>query len=68
MFMVSEADAAAIRTMFNAEGAFIAALELRRRFPGVTGNADAPEGAPTIATWRPIVMQLRFDHRRRKER
>jgi hypothetical protein len=30
MFAVSEADAAAIRTVFDAEGAFAAAVELRR--------------------------------------
>ena len=41
MFVVTEADAAAIRTAFDQEGELSAAIELRRRFPGITDNAKA---------------------------
>jgi hypothetical protein len=50
MFVVSEADAAAIRTVFEQEGEFSAAIELRRRFPGIADN----EQARTIAGWTPL--------------
>jgi hypothetical protein len=33
MFVVTEADAAAIRAVFQKRGEFSAAIELRRRFP-----------------------------------
>jgi hypothetical protein len=36
MFLVTEADADAIRAIFNQEGELSAAIELRRRFPGIT--------------------------------
>ena len=54
MFVVSEAEAAAIRTMFEQRGEFAAAIELRRLFPGITDNAQAQECARTIAGWRPL--------------
>jgi hypothetical protein len=41
MFVVTEADAAAIRAVFDQEGELSAAIELRRRFPGITDNARA---------------------------
>jgi hypothetical protein len=63
MFLVSEADAAAIRAVFEADGGFAAAIELRRRFPGVTDNAHAAECARVIAGWRPIVLPLRTGRR-----
>jgi hypothetical protein len=44
MFVVTEADAAAIRAVY----------ELRQRFPGVTDNAQAQECARTIAGWKPL--------------
>lgn len=53
MFMVDEADAAAIRAAFDKDGEFSAAVELRRRFPGVTDNAKARLCARTIAGWTP---------------
>jgi hypothetical protein len=34
MFVVTEADAAAIRDVFHQKGELSAAIELRRRFPG----------------------------------
>jgi hypothetical protein len=54
MFVVTEADAAAIRETFAKEGELSAAIELRRRFPGITDNARARECARTIAGWTPL--------------
>jgi hypothetical protein len=54
MFLVSEADAAAIRSVFEREGELAAGLEVRRLFPGVTDNAKAREWACAIASWRPL--------------
>lgn len=51
MFIVFEDDAAAIRTAFFAEGELSAAIELRRRFPGIVDNGRARECARTIAGW-----------------
>lgn len=53
MFMVTEADADAIRTVFEQEGELSAAIELRRRFPGIADNAEARRCARTIAGWTP---------------
>ena len=49
MFVVTEADAAAIRAVYQQRGEFAAALELRRRFPGITDTAQrasAPGPSP----------------------
>ena len=54
MFSVTEADAAAIRAVFDQEGELSAAIELRRRFPGVTDNAKARTCARSIAGWKPL--------------
>jgi hypothetical protein len=54
MFVVSEEAAAAIRAIFDQEGEMSAAIELRRRFPGITDNAKARECARTIAGWKPL--------------
>jgi hypothetical protein len=43
MFVVTEADAVAIRTAFDRGGKFAAAVELRRLFPCITDNAQARE-------------------------
>jgi len=53
MFMVDETDAAAIRAAFDQGGEFSAAIELRRRFPGIADNAQARQCARTIAGWMP---------------
>ena len=45
MFVVSEAEAAAIRAIFHEQGEFSAAVELRRLFPGITDTAQARECA-----------------------
>jgi hypothetical protein len=54
MFLVTEADADAIRAIFNQEGELSAAIELRRRFPGITDNAKARAHVRTIAGWKPL--------------
>jgi hypothetical protein len=59
MFVVTEAEAAAIRAAFARGGVFSPALELRRRFPGITDTAEARECARTIAGWRPLSLLLR---------
>lgn len=53
MFIVSESDADAIRTAFFEQGELSAAIELRRRFPGITDNGQARMCARTIAGWKP---------------
>ena len=59
MFVVSEAEAAAIRNAFDRGGELSAAVELRRLFPGVTDNAQARECARIIAGWTPLPAPLR---------
>ena len=53
MYVVTEADAAAIRTAYETGGELSAAIELRRRFPGISDNAKAREQARAIAGWTP---------------
>ena len=53
MFVVTEADAAAIRTALHKEGELSAIIELRQRFPGITDHAKARACARTIAGWQP---------------
>jgi hypothetical protein len=55
MFVVSEAEAAAIRAAFDQGGELSAAVELRRLFPGVTDTAQARECARVIAGWKPLA-------------
>jgi hypothetical protein len=55
MFVVSEAEAIAIRTAFDRGGEMLAAVELRRLFPGVSDNAWAQDCARTIAGWKPLA-------------
>lgn len=65
MFLVSEEDAAAIRAAYHEGGEFSAAIELRRRFPGIADNEEARRCARTIAGWAELpdlpsnVTQLR---------
>ena len=59
MFVVSEVEAAAIRTAFDQGGELSAAVELRRLFPGVTDMAEARECARTIAGWKPLPVRQR---------
>jgi predicted protein tyrosine phosphatase len=53
MFVVTEAEAAAIRAAFERHGELAAAAELRRLFPGVTDNAQVRECVRTIAGRKP---------------
>jgi hypothetical protein len=53
MFVVSDAEAAAIRAAYEQSGELSAAVELRRRFPGVASTAQARECALIIAGWQP---------------
>jgi hypothetical protein len=59
MFVVTEADAAAIRAIFHQGGELSAAIELRRRLPGITDNAKAGACARSIAGWTPLPVQPR---------
>jgi hypothetical protein len=54
MFVVTKAEATAIRTAYEQGGEFSAAIELRRLFPGITDNAKARECARIIAGWTPL--------------
>jgi hypothetical protein len=69
MFVVSEEDAAAIRAAFDQGGEFAAAVELRRRFPGIADNAHARDCARAIARWTPLNLPprppVRFGKRKR---
>jgi hypothetical protein len=46
MYVVTEADAAAIREVYETGGELSAAVELRRRFPGIIDNATARPSTP----------------------
>jgi hypothetical protein len=59
MFVVNEAEAAAIRAIFDQQGELSAAIELRRLFPAITDNARARECARTIAAWKPLPVASR---------
>jgi hypothetical protein len=59
MFVVTEAEAAAIRAVYEQSGEFSAAVELRRLFPAVTDTAQARACARTIADWKPLPCPLR---------
>jgi hypothetical protein len=59
MFLVTEAAAATIRAVFEREGELLAAIELRRLFPGITDNAKARAHVRTIAGWQPLPVQPR---------
>jgi hypothetical protein len=59
MFVVSEAEAAAIRTAYERGGESSATVELRRLFPGVTDTVQARECARTIAAWKPLPVKSR---------
>jgi len=59
MFTVSEAEAADIRAVYEQRGELSAAVELRRRFPGIFSTARARECARVIAGWKPLPTPLR---------
>ncbi len=55
MFVVPEADAAAIRTAFHEEGELSAIIELQQRFPGIADHAKARACVRTIAGWQQLL-------------
>ena len=61
MFVVTEAEAATIRAVYEQSGEFSAAVELRRLFPAVTDTAQARACARTIcrleAPARPAALR-----------
>jgi hypothetical protein len=57
MFSVSEAEAAAIRAAYEQRGELAAAVELRRRFPGIDSTAQAREFVRVIAGWKPRSLR-----------
>jgi hypothetical protein len=66
MYVVTEADAAAIREAYETGGELSAAIELRRRFPGIIDNAKAREQARIIAGWTPLPDRPKPRRRVRK--
>ena len=54
LFLVNEADTAAIRATFDEQSELSAAIELRRRFPGITDDAKAHDDVRTISGWKPL--------------
>ena len=68
MYVVTEADAAANREAYEAGGELSAAIELRRRFPGIANNAMAREQARRIAEWSPLPEQPVVARRTRKRK
>ena len=67
MFVVSEAEAAAIRTAFEQQGEFSAAIELRRLFPAITNNLQARQCARTIAGWKALRVTPRLHQDKGRE-
>ena len=59
MFVVSEAEAAAIRTALRAGRRVIGRSRAAPAVPGVDDNAQARECARTIAGWKPLPVPLR---------
>jgi hypothetical protein len=68
MFVVTKAEAAAIRQAYEEGGEFVAACELRRYFPGIGDNANARLCARTIASWStlPPLVKQRSARKRQK--
>ena len=51
MYVVTEADAAAIREAYETGGELSAAIELRRRFPGIIGQRYGQGTGTQIVAW-----------------
>ncbi len=58
MFVVSEAEATAIRNAWHEGGELAAVVELRRLFPGIPDNENARACARTIAGWTPVAVPV----------
>ena len=59
VLIVTEEDATAVRAAFDQGGELSAAVELRRRFPGITDNAHAQACMRSIAGWSASLVPLR---------
>jgi hypothetical protein len=57
MFLVTESDAAAIRAAYEQSGELAAAVELRRRFKGITDNEKARACVRSIIGWKPLPAE-----------
>ena len=57
MFTVSEAEASAIRAVYEQRGELSAAVERRRLYPGIFSTAQARECARIIASWKPLPLR-----------
>jgi hypothetical protein len=70
MFAITEAEAAAIRAVYEQRGELAAAVEVRRHFPGIFSTAQARECARIIAGWKPLraVERMPKTSRLRRER
>jgi len=53
MFMVTEAEAAAIRTIHRERGEWAAVMELRGIYPAITDNTAALQAVRRIVGWIP---------------
>jgi hypothetical protein len=67
MFAVAEADAAAVRRVFEQDGKLSAMIKLRRRFPGITDDTRARECARIIGR-RPAVCRAKRPRRHERRR
>ena len=56
MFVVTEADATTIPATIEQDGELWAAIEVRRRFPGIVDNEKARQCARSIAVWTPRLI------------
>ena len=56
--MVDDVTITAIQAAYAEGGEFAAAIELRRRFPGIVDNAEARACARAIAAWQPVPLPL----------
>lgn len=52
MFMVTDADAAAIREAYDRAGELAAVVELKQRFKGITDNEKARRCVRSIIGWK----------------
>ena len=69
MFVVTEAEATAIRAAYEQGGELPAAIELRRLFRGITDNAKARECVRIIVGWTsPPAPVPKVPQRSRKRR
>jgi hypothetical protein len=59
MFVVTESEAAAIRTAYEQGGELSAVVELRRLFPGLANNENARLCARSIAGWTPLPQPVK---------